>query len=112
MGSPGLDHATTVCKHLNALDFEHGSKLGARICAVAGNRCSARGHDHSKGGARFLQATTEHQAVAGLEKVEEGWHSGKRKLTDEYGGVQASIAFFARHCVPAGRISVGKSSED
>lgn len=112
MGSPGLDHAAAVCKHLNAFDFEHGAKLGARIWTVTGNRGGARGHDHSKRGARFLQTTAEHQAVTGLKKVEKCGHSWKRKLTDEDGCVQASIAFFAVYCVPASRICVGKSSED
>ena len=112
MGSPGLDHATAVCKHLNAPDFEHGAKLGASICAMTGDRGGARGHDHSKSGARFLETTAEHQTVTGLEKVQEGGHSRKRKLTDEDGGVQARITFSAFHCIPTTRISVGESSKD
>lgn len=111
MGSPGLDHATAVCKHLNASNFKHGAKLGASTCAMTGDRRGARGHDHSKGGARSFQTAAEHEAVTGFEKVEEGWHSRERELTDEDGGVQASMAFVALHCIPASSISIGEGSE-
>lgn len=112
MGSPGLDHATAVGKHLDAFDFEHGAKFGASICTMARDRGSARGHDHSKSGTRFLETTAEHQAVARLEKVEDGGHARERKLTDEDGCVQAFFAFFAFHCIAAGSIGVGESSEN
>ena len=95
MGPPCLDHATAVCKHLNAPDFEHGAEFGASACAMTGDRRGAGGDDHAKGGARFLETAAEHQAVTGLEKVEEGGHAGERQLADKDGGIQACIALFA-----------------
>lgn len=79
---------------------------------MTGDRSGARGHDHSKSGARFFETTAEHEAVTGFEQVEEGGHAGERKLTNKYGGVQAGVVFFAVDCNTASGIGVWKSCED
>jgi hypothetical protein len=100
-----FDKAATVRKHLYAANFEDGAIID--LWSAGFWR-----HDHAEARMRSLETATEHQAIPGLEEMQDGRDTREREIGDKDGGIETGVAFFVLNGLGALLVEEGVGFED
>ena len=101
----GFDQAASVGKHLYGANFEDG--------AIVNLGCAGPWrHDHAKARMGSLETATEHEAIPGLEEMEDGGDAREREIGDKDGGIETGVAFFVVDGLCALLVEEGVGFED
>lgn len=70
------------------------------------------GHDHAEARMGSLETATEHQAISGLEEMEDGGDAREGEIRYKDGGIETGVAFFVLDGLCALLVEEGVGFED